>query len=228
MVHDAETPKPEQLASLIDHTLLRPDARLAEIEQYCREAVAFSFRSVCVNPVFVPHVSRLLQGNPVQTCTVIGFPLGAVPGMFKAYETEKSLAAGAQEIDMVLAIGALKDGDHVHVRNDIAAVRKASGNAILKVIIEACLLTDEEKVLACRLAADTGADFVKTSTGFSRGGATVEDVALMRVTVGPDMGVKASGGIRTYDDTMRMIRAGANRIGTSAGATIMEQAGMAI
>ena len=209
------------LASYIDHTILKPEARKAEVERLCEEAVRFQFASVCVNPCWIPLVADKLRGSGVLACCVVGFPLGATPAECKAHEAAVCVRNGAQEVDMVINVGALKDGDLALVRDDIAAVRQACGKATLKVIIETCLLTDEEKVIACRLSCEAGADFVKTSTGFSKAGATAADIALMRRTVGPDIGVKASGGIRTQADALAMIAAGASRIGASAGITII-------
>jgi deoxyribose-phosphate aldolase len=209
------------LSRVIDHTILKPEARRGEVLRFCREAREHRFFSVCVNPRWVPTVAEALAGSDVATCSVIGFPLGAIPTEVKAGEAAWVVAHGAGEVDMVLDIGAMKDGEAAHVRADIAAVKAACGAARLKVIIETCLLTDDEKVLACRLAAEAGADFVKTSTGFSTGGATVADVALMRRTVGDALGVKASGGIRTREDALKMIAAGASRIGASAGLKII-------
>jgi len=210
-----------ELASLIDHTILKPDAITADIRRFCEEAVTYGFHSVCVNGVHVPFVAELLAGTTVRTCAVVGFPLGAVRHKIKAAEADDALAAGADEIDMVIDIGALKDGNTTGVYQDIATIRNACGPKLLKVIIEACLLSDEEKEAACRLAEEAGADFVKTSTGFSTGGATVEDVALMRRVVREKMGVKASGGIRSRADALLMIAAGATRIGASASLSII-------
>lgn len=212
---------PAKLAPYIDHTILRADARSEEVALYCHEAREHGFYSVCVNPFYVPQVAAALAGSPVKTCSVVGFPLGAIPSIVKARETEWAVQAGAGEIDMVIEIGALKDKQFDYIRSDIAAVKAACGPALLKVIIETCLLDDAEKEIACRLSQEAGADFVKTSTGFSTSGATAEDIALMRRVVGPDMGVKASGGIRTYDDAVRMIQAGASRIGASASVSIV-------
>lgn len=184
--------KGSQLASFIDHTLLRPDATLAEVERLCDEALAHGFKAVCVNPLYLPNVAARLAGATVAPCAVVGFPLGAIPTELKAAETRWVVAQGATEVDMVIPVGRLKAGEHDEVRDDIAAVKAACGDALLKVIIETCLLTDDEKVTACLLSRDAGADFVKTSTGFSSGGATAHDVALMRQTVGEAMGVKAS------------------------------------
>lgn len=209
------------LAPFIDHTILRPDAQPADVERLCDEARAHAFKAVCVNPVFIPLVTERLAGSPVAPCAVICFPFGADPTVIKADEAEWVVRHGAREVDMVIPIGLLKAGRTAEVRDDIAAVRQACGDALLKVIIETCLLTDDEKVLACRLSQEAGADFVKTSTGFAGGGATVEDVALMRRTVGDEMGVKASGGVRTTEDARRMIAAGASRIGASASVAIV-------
>jgi deoxyribose-phosphate aldolase len=213
--------EPGDLAHWIDHTILAPDASEAQVEPLCREAIAHGFRSVCVNPIHVRFVTSRLQGTAVKACSVVSFPFGAAPSRVKAAEAAAAVEDGAGEVDMVLAVGLLKAGQLDAVRADVAAVRRASGTALLKVIIETCLLTDAEKVTACLLAQEAGADFVKTSTGFGSGGATVADVALMRRTVGPDMGVKASGGIRTFEIAKSMIDAGATRIGASASLTII-------
>ncbi len=217
----------DSLARTIDHTLLKPDATRGQIEHLCHEAREYHFATVCVNPVNVKLCAQLLEGSDVRVCTVVGFPLGATPTEVKVFETLRAIHDGAVEVDMVLNIGALKSQDHEAAQRDIASVARAchASNAILKIIIEAALLTDEEKVVACQLAKAAGADFVKTSTGFGPGGATVEDVALMRRTVGPTMGVKAAGGIRTYADAQKMIAAGASRIGASSGVQIMQEAG---
>jgi deoxyribose-phosphate aldolase len=218
----------QKLTSMIDHTLLKPEATTAQIEQLCAEARRFGFASVCVNPTHVRLCARLLQGSPVRVCTVVGFPLGASLPEVKAYETRQAIRDGATEIDMVVNIGALKDKNADLVARDIAAVvntAHASG-ALVKVIIEAALLTDEEKIAACRLAKAAGAEYVKTSTGFGPGGATVQDVVLMRQTVGPEMGVKAAGGIRTLADAEKMVEAGATRLGVSASVKIMAEAGV--
>jgi deoxyribose-phosphate aldolase len=214
---------PVDLAKYIDHTLLRPDATLAEIEVLCDEALAFGFASVCINPTWVKVAAERLRGSSVKVCTVIGFPLGANTPDIKSMEARKALREGAREVDMVINIGALKSGDLELVRTDIEKVVDAAheSGAICKVILETSLLTDEEKVIASSLAKQAKADFVKTSTGFSGGGATVYDVALMRETIGPDMGVKASGGVRTLEDAEDMIAAGATRIGASAGVQIV-------
>ncbi|MEK4171592.1 deoxyribose-phosphate aldolase [Lysinibacillus sp. FSL L8-0312] len=212
----------QNFARMIDHTLLKAEATKEQIEKLCAEAKQFNFASVCVNPTWVKRSSELLQGSDVLVCTVIGFPLGANTPAVKAFEAKDAIANGAKEVDMVINIGALKDKNYEHVQADIAAVVEAAkGSALVKVIIEACLLTDEEKVKACELAVAAGADYVKTSTGFSTGGATAEDIALMRKTVGPELGVKASGGVRSLDDMKKMVEAGATRIGASSGVAIM-------
>jgi deoxyribose-phosphate aldolase len=212
----------KEKARMIDHTLLKPEATKEQIVKLAEEAKTYHFASVCVNPTWVKTVHEILKDTDVKVCTVIGFPLGATTSEVKAFETKNAIENGASEVDMVINIGALKSGDDELVEKDIrAVVEAAKGKALVKVIIEACLLTDEEKVRACQLAVKAGADFVKTSTGFSTGGATVEDVALMRKTVGPNFGVKASGGIRTADDLLAMEKAGANRIGASAGVQII-------
>lgn len=211
-----------KLASLIDHTILKPDAGAADIHRFCQEAVAHGFHSVCVNGVHVALVARLLVGTSVSTCAVVGFPLGAMSHKAKAAEAAIAIADGADEIDMVMNIGALKEAQINLVRQDIAAVKEACGPKLLKVIVETCLLIDDEKATACRLAEEAGADFVKTSTGFSKAGATVEDVVLMRRLVGDRLGVKASGGIRTREDALKMISADATRIGASASLAIVQ------
>ena len=210
-----------EIAKMIDHTMLKADATAETITRYCGEAREHGFASVCVNSCHVPLVSSLLKGSEVKTCCVVGFPLGAMLTGAKAYEANLSVKAGAQEVDMVINIGAVKDKNWDLVRDDIKAVVDASKPAIVKVIIETCLLTDEEKVKACQLSEEAGAAFVKTSTGFSTGGAKAEDVALMRKTVGDDMGVKASGGIHTAEEAQAMIDAGASRLGTSATLAII-------
>ncbi|MFQ6059277.1 MAG: deoxyribose-phosphate aldolase [Anaerolineae bacterium] len=214
------------LARLIDHTLLKPDATEDQIRQLCAEARQYGFAAVCVNPVWVRLAAQLLRGTPVKVCAVVGFPLGAIPPEVKALEARRAIRDGAREIDMVINIGALKAGDHQLVKKDIAKVVDAchESGALCKVIIEAALLTDEEKIVACQLAKEARADYVKTSTGFGPGGATEHDVALMRWVVGPEMGVKAAGGIRTAADALKMIRAGATRIGASAGVKIVQEA----
>ncbi|WP_217581492.1 deoxyribose-phosphate aldolase [Lysinibacillus sp. GbtcB16] len=212
----------QNFARMIDHTLLKAEAKKEQIEKLCAEAKQFNFASVCVNPTWVKQSSELLQGSDVLVCTVIGFPLGANTSAVKAFEVKDAIANGANEVDMVINIGALKDKNYDLVQADIAAVVEAAkGSALVKVIIESCLLTDEEKVKACELAVAAGADYVKTSTGFSTGGATAADIALMRKTVGPDLGVKASGGVRSLEDMKSMVEAGATRIGASSGVAIM-------
>lgn len=206
---------------MIDHTMLKADSKKEIIERYCEEAKQYGFASVCVNSYYVPLVSERLRGSDVKTCCVVGFPLGAMLTSAKALEALESVKAGAEEVDMVLNIGALKDQDYDAVYEDIRAVVEAARPAIVKVIIETCLLTDEEKVKACELAVKAKAAFVKTSTGFSTGGATVEDVALMRKTVGDKARVKASGGIRTPEDAKAMIEAGADRIGAGNGVILI-------
>ena len=206
---------------LIDHTLLKPDAKEADVIKLCQEAKQYDFMSVCVNPYYVSLAKKELTGSNVLVCTVVGFPLGQNTTETKILETRDALKNGADEIDMVINIARLKDGDNPYVENEIALLKKECANHTLKVIIEACLLTDEEKIRACKLAKSAGADFVKTSTGFSTGGATVHDVKLMRETVGEKMGVKASGGVRTHEDLLNMVSAGATRIGTSNGTKII-------
>lgn len=217
-------PGPEAQAGvlkMIDHTLLKPDAAREQIKKVCDEAKQYGFASVCVNPSYIGYVSEELKGSAVAPCCVVGFPLGATMPDVKAYETDAAISAGAKEIDMVINIGAAKSGEWDTVRKDIEAVVRASrGRALVKVIIEACLLTDEEKVKACRAAVEAGADFVKTSTGFSKHGATIEDVKLMRNTVGPRIGVKAAGGVKDVKSAGDMIAAGASRLGTSSGVAI--------
>lgn len=215
---------PAQIAATIDHTLLKPEAGEAQIRQLCQEARAFGFASVCVNPTWVALCAELLDDSPVKTCTVVGFPLGATLTRVKATETAAVIDLGAQEVDMVLNIGRLKDGAYAFVHDDIAAVVAAAHpqGVLVKVIIETFLLTDAEKVAASLLTQIAGADFVKTATGFNGGGATVADVQLMRRTVGPDMGVKAAGGIRTGTDALQMLAAGATRLGASAGVKIVQ------
>ncbi|OAB40480.1 deoxyribose-phosphate aldolase [Paenibacillus antarcticus] len=211
------------LARLIDHTLLRADATKNEITKLTEEAKQYEFASVCVNPTWVAYAAEQLANTNVKVCTVIGFPLGASTSATKAFEARNAIENGATEVDMVINIGALKDGNHDIVEQDIkAVVDAAAGKALVKVIIETCILTDEEKIVACQLAVKAGTDFVKTSTGFSTGGATAEDVALMRQTVGEHIGVKASGGVRKLEDMEKLIAAGASRIGASSGVTIME------
>jgi deoxyribose-phosphate aldolase len=212
------------IARLIDHTILKPEATRAEVSKVCAEARQYEFASVCVNPFWVPLVAGELKGSPVKVCTVVGFPLGATSTEAKAAEAELTIGAGAQEIDMVINVGALLGGEPEVVEADIrkvVAVSHARG-AIVKVIIETALLGENPKILACQLSQKAGADFVKTSTGFSRSGATVEDVALMRRTVGASMGVKASGGVRTLEDLKAMVAAGATRVGASSSVRIIE------
>ncbi len=213
----------ESLAAYMDHTLLKANASKEQILEICREAKQYHFASVCVNSYWIALAAKELEGTDISPCCVVGFPLGAMLTSAKVRETRDAVAAGAKEIDMVLNIGAVKSGDWDAVKEDIAAVNAAKGSAKLKVILETCLLTDKEKVKACEISKETGADFVKTSTGFSVGGATAADVALMRRTVGEVMGVKASGGIRTLEDALDMIEAGASRLGVSAGVQIVEE-----
>ena len=214
----------KKLAKTIDHTLLKPDATRAQILKLCEEAKSYGFASVCVNPSRIALAAEALKGTDVTPCCVVGFPLGAIPSESKAAETAVAVRNGAREVDMVINIGAAKDGDWALVESDIAAVKAACGDtAKLKVIIETCLLTDEEKVKACIAAKNANADFVKTSTGFSKAGAKVEDVKLMRETVGPDMGVKAAGGIHNRAEAEAMIEAGATRIGASSGIAIVSE-----
>jgi deoxyribose-phosphate aldolase len=219
-----------QIAQLIDHTMLKADATAQQIARLCQEALDHEFAAVCIQPCRIPVAVPILTRTPVKVDTVVGFPLGAtLPGV-KVYEAEQAILAGAQEVDMVINVGALKDGEDRFAESDIAEVVQAchQGGALCKVIIEAALLTEEEKGRACRLVQAAGADFVKTSTGFGPGGATVEDVALMRSTVGPEMGIKAAGGIRGYETALAMIRAGATRIGASAGIAIVQEARRAL
>ncbi|KXT69385.1 deoxyribose-phosphate aldolase [Streptococcus cristatus] len=211
-----------KLNKYIDHTLLKPDASQEQIATLIEEAKKYDFANVCVNPTWVNFAAQALKATDVKVCTVIGFPLGANTPELKAFETSDAIQNGANEIDMVINIGALKSRNFDLIEKDIRAVVEAAKGTLVKVIIETCLLTDDEKVKACQIAQKAGADFVKTSTGFSTGGATVEDVALMRKTVGPDMGVKASGGARSYEDALAFIKAGATRIGASSGVAIME------
>jgi len=219
-------PDDPDLASMIDHTLLKPDATADQIAQLCYEARKFHFASVCVNPTHVKLCAELLKGTQVKVCTVIGFPLGASAPEVKAFEAQTAIKDGATEIDMVINIGAVKAGDLTLVARDIHEVVKVGhgAGAIVKVIIETALLNEEEKVTACLLSKEAGADFVKTSTGFSGGGATVEDINLMRRVVGPEMGVKASGGVRDFEDAQNMVNAGATRLGASAGVKIVQGA----
>ncbi|HYE82699.1 MAG TPA: deoxyribose-phosphate aldolase [Clostridia bacterium] len=213
-----------ELARYIDHTILKPDAKESDIIKLCREALEYKFASVCVNASNVKLADSFLHGTEVKVCTVVGFPLGATTKETKAFEAAQAIENGATEVDMVINVGALKAGKPDTVLEDIKAVADVcKGKALLKVIIETCLLSDEEKVTACELAKKAGADYVKTSTGFSTGGATAEDIALMRRTVGPNMGVKASGGIRNLDSALKMIEAGATRIGASASISILNE-----
>ena len=213
-------------ASLIDHTLLKPEASENNIRELCEEAAKYGFASVCVNPAWVKKANEFLQGSGIPVCTVIGFPLGATLPDVKAYETRRAIFNGAEEVDMVINVGALKTGDDCAVEDDIRAVAEAAheNDVLCKVIIETALLSDEEKVRACLASKNAGADFVKTSTGFAKGGATVEDVNLMRRTVGKTLGVKASGGVKGIDDARRMFEAGATRIGASVGVKIAQEA----
>jgi deoxyribose-phosphate aldolase len=212
------------IASYIDHTLLKPEAGEADVLKVCAEAAEYKFKSVCVNPIWVKTVKNALKGSGVLTCSVVGFPLGATPSDVKAFEARGAVLDGADEVDMVINIASARANDKGALVEDIAKVAEAvhGGEAILKVIIETSLLSDEQKVLACEAAVEAGADFVKTSTGFNGGGATAEDVALMRKAVGPDLGVKASGGVRSLADAQAMIAAGATRIGASSGIAIVK------
>lgn len=212
-------------AKMIDHTILKADATVEQVEALCGEAMEYGFASVCVNSSFVPFCAEVLADSDVKVCTVVGFPLGAMSTAGKVMETRQAILDGADEIDMVVHVGMIKSGDWDYVESDIQeVVDVAKGKAAVKVIIETCLLTDEEKVRVCQISRDAGADFVKTSTGFSTGGATAEDVALMRKTVGPEMGVKASGGVRTLAAAEAMVQVGATRIGTSFGIAIIKEA----
>lgn len=212
------------LAKYIDHTILKPEATVEDVRKLCGEAKEYGFASVCVNACYAKLVSTELAGSDVKTCVVVGFPLGAMTKAAKAFETTEAIENGANEIDMVINVGALKAKDYKLLKEDIeAVVNAAKGKAIVKVIMETCLLTDEEKVKACEVSKEAGADFVKTSTGFSTGGATKEDIAIMRKTVGENLGVKASGGIRDYNTAMEMINAGASRIGASASIAIISK-----
>ncbi|MFE4198250.1 deoxyribose-phosphate aldolase [Paenarthrobacter sp. NPDC056912] len=219
-----EAVAPANIAAYIDHTLLKPEASQADVLKVCAEAAEYKFKSVCVNPIWVKTVTKALKGSGVLTCSVIGFPLGATPSDVKAFEARGAVLDGADEIDMVINMAAARANDKGALVEDITAVAEAvhAGGAILKVIIETSMLSDEQKVLACQASVEAGADFVKTSTGFNGGGATVEDVALMRRTVGPDLGVKASGGVRSLADAQAMITAGATRIGASSGIAIVK------
>jgi len=213
---------PGDIARYIDHTMLRPEAPTAAFDKLCQEAIQYKFFSVCVNSCRVAYVARKLQGSEVRVCSVVGFPLGSMTSRSKAFETREAIEDGASEIDMVINVGLLKSGDYHGVEEDIRSVRRATrGNTLLKVIIETVLLTQEEKVMACELSRKAGADFVKTCTGFGGGGATAEDISLMRRVVGREMGVKASGGVRTYKNAITMIGAGASRIGCVASVAIV-------
>lgn len=210
-------------AKMIDHTLLKTDAQKKDLDKLLLEAKKYNFMSVCVSPIWVKYSAEQLKDTNVKVCTVIGFPQGATPTEVKVFETKNAIENGATEVDMVIPVGVLKDKDYIAVENDIrAVVEAAKSKALTKVIIETCLLTDEEKIMACKLSKSAGADFVKTSTGFSTAGATVKDIRLMRETVGEQMGVKASGGVRSREDADAMIKAGATRIGTSNGVKIVE------
>jgi deoxyribose-phosphate aldolase len=211
-----------EMARYIDHTLLKPESTIDQYDQMVAECVQYNFKSICVNSSWVDYVARKLQGSGIEICSVVGFPLGAMTSRSKAFETREAVADGATEVDMVINVGQLRSGDYDAVEEDIRAVRRATrANTILKVILETCMLSDEEKIIACELSKKAGADFVKTSTGFSSGGATVEDIRLMRSTVGPDMGVKASGGIRTWDAAVSLIQAGASRLGIGSSIKVM-------
>ena len=213
---------PSDVAKYIDHTMLRPEAPTAAFDKLCQEALTYRFLSVCVNSCRIAYVARKLQGTGVRACSVVGFPLGAMTSRSKAFEAREAISDGAVEIDMVINIGLLKSGDTHGVEEDIRAVRRATrANTVLKVIIETALLTQDEKVMACEISRKAGADFVKTCTGFSGGGASVEDIALMRRVVGRDMGVKASGGVRTYKNAIALIGAGANRLGSVSSVAIV-------
>jgi deoxyribose-phosphate aldolase len=215
--------RPEEIPKYIDHTLLKPEAPVSSFDSLCQEAIQYGFKAVCVNSGWVTYVADNVRGRSIAVCSVVGFPLGAMHTAAKAYEAERAVKDGATELDMVLNVGALKSGDIKSVEADIRAVRQVAANPIvLKVIIETCLLSEAEKILACEIVQNAGADYVKTSTGFAGGGATVEDVALMRKIVGKEIGVKASGGIKDRSSAVAMIKAGANRLGTSAGVAIVE------
>jgi len=205
----------------IDNTLLKADATKEEISKLCEESIKYDFMSVCINPSYISYAKGLLKGSDVKICTVIGFPLGMMTTDAKVFETEDAILKGADEIDMVINIGKLKDKDDEYVLNEISKIKKSCGKKVLKVILECCLLTDEEIVRASLISKEAGADFVKTSTGFSKHGATIKDVKLMRKTVGKEMGVKAAGGVRTHEEMLEMIKAGATRIGTSSGSKLM-------
>lgn len=222
-VNSSQISSNSNIAAMIDHTILKADATLDQVEKVCNEAIEYKFASVCVNSCFASKVSNMLRGSGVKTCCVVGFPLGAMSIKAKAEETKDVIDNGATEVDMVINVGATKSGDWDYVKRDIeGVVNAAKGKALVKVIIEACLLTEEEKVKVCTISKIAGADFVKTSTGFSTSGATVEDISLMRLVVGPEMGVKASGGVKDYKAAMAMVKAGASRIGTSSGISIVK------
>jgi deoxyribose-phosphate aldolase len=213
----------QQLASMIDHSLLRPNATREQLRKLCEEAVAYGLKAVCVNPIHVADAAQMLKKKEVLICSVVGFPFGTHSPKTKAFETQEAIRLGAREVDMVIRVGALKEGRDREVVEDIRAVVRAAEGYPVKVILETCYLTDEEKIRACKLCLEAAASFVKTSTGFADGGATVEDVSLMRKTVGKDFGVKAAGGVRTLEDAIKMIEAGANRLGTSGSVAIMEK-----
>ena len=212
-----------KLSKYIDHTLLKADARKADIEKLCKEAIENDFMSVCVNPAYIKDCKELLKGSDVLVCTVIGFPLGMMTTEAKVFETKNAIEIGVDEVDMVINIGRLKDHDLHYVTNEIHQIKEACGDRTLKVIIETCLLSDEEKVDACKCIMEAGADFVKTSTGFSKAGATFEDIELFKRTVGDKCLIKAAGGIKTHDDMLKMIALGANRIGTSSGVRLIQE-----
>ena len=216
--------KKEEIAAMIDHTLLKAFATKEQIVKLCKEAAEYHFASVCVNPCYVEMAAKLLKGTGSKVCTVIGFPLGANTSDCKAFETRDAIAKGAQEVDMVINVGAMKSGDYDYVEKDIRKVVEAANGTLVKVIIETCYLTDEEKTLACKAATAAGADFVKTSTGFGTGGATPADVALMKKSIPSNMKVKASGGVHNYDEAIAVVEAGASRIGASAGIAIVSSA----
>jgi deoxyribose-phosphate aldolase len=212
----------QQLASMIDHSLLKPNSTLEELKKVCQEAIEYKFKAVCINPIFVGEAVSLLKGTDVLVCSVVGFPFGTHSPQTKAFETSEVIRLGAREVDMVIRVGALKDKKDLEVAEDIRAVVGAARGCPVKVIFETCYLTEEEKIRGCRLVMEAGASFVKTSTGFAGGGATIEDVKLMRKTVGKDFGVKAAGGIRTLEDALKMIEAGATRLGTSSSVAIVK------
>ncbi len=213
----------QQLAGMIDHSLLKPNSTLEDLKKICQEAIEFRFKAVCINPIFVAEAVSLLKGSDVLVCSVVGFPFGTHSPQAKAFETSEVIRFGAKEVDMVIRVGALKDKKDREVVEDIRAVVDAAKGCPVKVILETCYLTEEEKVRGCKLVVEAGASFVKTSTGFAGGGATIEDVKLMRKTVGKDFGVKAAGGIRTLEDALKMIEAGATRLGTSGSVGLMKE-----